>query len=333
MRSGDLNGDGLPDLVVARRANGNPFTPNSFLASTLIIRNLGNGTFAAPVALPAHATFDVELADVDSDGDLDLIEANSNLNGTESSALFLNDGAGTFTAAPFPTNERQSVCVGDIDQDGDVDLIMDWTISLNSGTGVFAVSGATPPPYFGSVVWPSKDALIDVDGDGDLDLVQADGRLLRRQPGGWGSWELLPMRLSIPVTAADFDRDGDVDLVGVGPCILTNTTTQLGALLPARLSRPASLELRAAPTTPWVLVAAAAPGSVALAPFGTVLIDPATAFVVGSGTSPASALTTISALAPSAPSAVGTTIYFQAVLTLPSGPRLSSADGFTIGNF
>src|SRR5436190_24257565 len=84
---GDVDGDGLCDIYI-----GNIVGPNA------LCRNLGDWKFvematSAGVACPDLATSGVLLADIDGDGDLDLI-VNAVARGT---SIFLNDGRGHFT--------------------------------------------------------------------------------------------------------------------------------------------------------------------------------------------------------------------------------------------
>lgn len=113
---GDVDGDGLCDLYLCRLDG-----PNA------LYRNLGDWRFeevtdAAGVALPEEASTGAVLADVDGDGDLDLL-VNALGGGTR---LFLNDGRGRFTEKTGTRLVRRfgstSLALADIDGDGDLDL-------------------------------------------------------------------------------------------------------------------------------------------------------------------------------------------------------------------
>jgi hypothetical protein len=113
---GDVGGDGLADIFLARTEG-----PN------VLYRNLGAWQFEempnAGVAAPDRYSTGCALVDVDGDSDLDLILVA--LGGPN--ALFLNDGTGRFTeiakeSGLESTAGSTSVAVADVDGDGHLDL-------------------------------------------------------------------------------------------------------------------------------------------------------------------------------------------------------------------
>jgi len=111
----DVDGDGLPDVFLARTEGANA-----------LYRNLGGWRFAdstasAGVAGPGggrHST-GCAFADLDGDGDQDLILVS--LGG--GNAVFINDGKGHFTERALPdTAGSMTVAVADVDGDGDLDV-------------------------------------------------------------------------------------------------------------------------------------------------------------------------------------------------------------------
>jgi enediyne biosynthesis protein E4 len=116
--AGDIDGDGLCDLYFCSMEGGN-----------VLYRNLGNWKFEditaqAGVACTGQFSTGAVLADLDGDGDLDLL-VNSVGGGTR---CFLNDGKGHFTEAATAGLQRKSgsmsMSLADIDGDGTLDLFV-----------------------------------------------------------------------------------------------------------------------------------------------------------------------------------------------------------------
>lgn len=226
----DLTEDGAPDLILGNNGQ------NRFL------ENDGSGGFVdrTSTRMPplADTTQDVELGDVDGDGDLDLLVANEDRN-----RLLENDGGGRFrdrSAASLPVagyaEESREGDFGDVDGDGDIDILFanvyafvvdanpQNRLLLNDGAGVFTDVTADRLPE--SMERSFDGDFIDIDGDGDLDIVTANSSAGGRQAAavsvyendGGGSFELvliLPPTVrgnGFDVEAADFNGDGRLDL-------------------------------------------------------------------------------------------------------------------------
>jgi uncharacterized delta-60 repeat protein len=188
---------------------------------TAAVGGTGRGRFVAgsEVAL-GDGPSGVVVADVDSDGDLDLVAVSY-----DASALIirLNDGTGAFSATtPQPLARAPiGLAVGDVDGDGNLDVLTanysnnSVTILLNDGTGMF--SAAQEVPVGGA---PRSVSVGDVDADGDLDLLTANSNVNSvsiRLNNGMGIFSggsnvgvgRGPERL----TVGDVDADGDLDLL------------------------------------------------------------------------------------------------------------------------
>ena len=150
--------------------------------------------------------------------------------------------------------------------------------------------------------------------------------------GSFSAGEAFPW-LQTQIVAADFDRDGDPDLVRVGPRMLTNMARQLSRGVPARPGRPASLEIGGPPGAAWELYASPGTTSFPLPPFGTVRLDLAGLQLAFSGTIGANGLSTVTGIVPTTPGIVGFTVYWQAVIHHPYGPRLTGLEVTTVAAF
>ncbi len=184
---GDLDGDG--DLDVA--------TTNSSTLTQSVLLNQGAGAFGAPVlyatapgTFGTHVSLDVELGDVDGDGDLDLCGLVTDItlgvtHFTSNSYLTLrkNSGNGTFGVCLFTHHEGMpwSMTLDDFDGDGDLDLGAPdeynerTRLFRNSGDGTFVPSSICPTA---AAQWIES---ADLDGDGDLDwtVVSSTGTGVR----------------------------------------------------------------------------------------------------------------------------------------------------------
>ena len=156
-----------------------------------------------------HDTLDIDLADVDGDGDLDLFA----VDGSGSLApfpnrLLINDGTGVFSdqsatrLPPGPPTNSTEVDFADIDGDGDLDAVVSNLganqLLINDGAGNFTdgssqMPQAAPPgppgfmlpiPPFSFVEISAEAIFADVDGDGDPDILISNENPLPFGPPG-----------------------------------------------------------------------------------------------------------------------------------------------------
>ena len=132
---------------------------------------------ATDIANSADGAYSVFVADIDSDGDLDIVSASQN---DDTIAWYENDGAAdpTWSASDIATdaNGARGVYVSDMDGDGDLDIV---SASKNDNTiAWYKNDGAADPTWSATDIATSAEGAYDVhvadmDGDGDLDIVSA----------------------------------------------------------------------------------------------------------------------------------------------------------------
>ncbi len=235
IEAADLNADGLTDMIVGCTAP---------VAAKLLIQQ-PNQTFKETFL---HKDF-TQLADdggiaafdADRDGDIDIyITSGGNelvkQHRAYADRFYLNDGKGNFRydSTVIPTNyaSKKIVRPFDFDRDGDTDLFIGEHIIpgeypkpcsgflLSYDNGKFSDMTAMLAPTLKNIGMITDAVWVDADKDGYTDLIvtgefmgihvfkNTNGKFVKQstsldQATGW--WHCI--------TAADIDKDGDVDLV------------------------------------------------------------------------------------------------------------------------
>jgi FG-GAP-like repeat len=243
---GDLDDDGDLDLVGGRLGYANP---------DVYFENIGTATSpdfvertgaANPIPSGLPGFMHPEFADLDGDGDLDLVSGPrygefyySENTGTASSPAFVHrtpiDPANPFLGVDMGVGSV-AVALGDLDGDGDADLVagkqqgtsefsfIENAIVRRSPAALELTGGANP---FAGVIQGLR-AFGDLDGDGDLDLYVRGGfsaayyvnqgtaaapHFVLDHVGTFAGVDYLGRSVAF----ADLDRDGDLDLIsGLG---------------------------------------------------------------------------------------------------------------------
>lgn len=305
LTAGDLDGDGDVDVMMGN------FTSNDGVG---YYRNNGSGVFTRVLTSGLPTTGSsftaINLADVDADGDLDVLLVGEGLG---AASLYLNNGSGTsFTQVqqmPLQTGCTggcgDNGAFGDFDNDGDPDLFLPGAVQkiwLNNGNGSFTgVNDASS-----GVSYAFKDsrfpALFDYDRDGDLDLFLTqhdapallfknnlnDNRSVRLRPigplgdkGGFGTkvWVYEPGHLDDPAFLISYQEA----MASGGYCIQHEPILHFG------VGSNASIDLRVkfingsglvlTGVTPGQTIDVSKPSNVVLSPNG------GESFLVGQSTS------------------------------------------------
>jgi len=229
---GDLDGDGDLDAFVANR---NAQANRVWINQGGVQGGTGGQFVDSDQLLGSSTSYDVELGDLDGDGDLDAFVANQEFvtaTTREPNIVWVNDGSGTFSdnGQLLGDSLSRAVSLGDLDHDGDLDAFVANRFAnriwLNQGgaqsgaAGQFVDSGQA----LGNL--NSHHATIgDLDGDGDLDAFVANfgngaaNKVWTNQGGRQGgtagqysdSGQSLGSSDSRGVALGDLDNDGDLD--------------------------------------------------------------------------------------------------------------------------
>lgn len=192
---GDIDNDGDLDLLV-------PSVSDFFdVFPTLVLRNDGAGAGTAwtftelPIALPVAPNGLSGWADMEGDGDLDLLLGNVSAYGDNFLQIYRNASGDLTLAADSLAFIRYGMADwGDVDADGDLDLVYGGNMDLPSGFGETVVR-----------------VLFKNSGPGYTPLVIAEG---------WSGDPDLPWLDFNAVAWADYDSDGDIDLLVSGEWLL-----------------------------------------------------------------------------------------------------------------
>lgn len=223
----DIDGDGNLDIL---RVSGSGQENFAWFHNEDGLGNFGPLQIIGNIQEPRFIT----SGDLDGDGDIDVI-GSCPFASTDKLVWYENlDGQGTFSSVNVintATQGQGAVAVADIDGDGDNDLIVNsqddrtlaWYKNLD-GQGTFGASQIVITDYITS----SGLAVDDMDGDGDMDIVVGTPGTRRMswfenldRLGNFGPPNMIstPGLAILFVFIADFDGDGDNDIVGTSGAI------------------------------------------------------------------------------------------------------------------
>ena len=230
----DFERDGDLDLVVA--SLGALFPNNNRIGAVIVYENDGAQKFRAHyIADRVARVADARAGDLDGDGDMDVAAAGFGFDEGETSWLE-NQGGWTFEQHVL---QRLSGAINslivDVDANGTLDIValvsQEWEeiwAFLNDGGGRFAprmLWGSTNADFGSSWLTP-----VDMDRDGDPDLLYANGDAFEYAPPNSRPWQglqwlenrgnldfelhrMVDLQGAMSPDAFDVDADGDLDVV------------------------------------------------------------------------------------------------------------------------
>ena len=216
----DMNMDGRPDVVLsASEGKGGVSwfeSPQNPKTGVWIDHPIDSGTLEG-----AHS---LQAADMDNDGDFDVVAAEMHTSREKRVLVYLNEG-GPFKRIVLAQTGSHNMRVGDLDGDGDFDIVgknyggagrvIEMWENRVSDTGRWnygSIDAGRPKSQKGMMGLVFTDA----DRDGFIDVVA--GSHLYRNPGGkiWERWPRTELSENADVYfAVDVDGDNFSDLIGV----------------------------------------------------------------------------------------------------------------------
>lgn len=223
----DLDRDGLPEIVIARRASTNSY---------ILWNNKGTFSLSASTELPTDAAAGACVGDVNQDGFPDLVFADAGASPSEAADSFLywggHEGYSKDRRLPLKTTGASACAIGDLNHDGKPGLVFAQyrnheSFDVSPSIFVEGPSGLSPLPAVLPIHGATDVQLADINGDARPDLVFMNN-IAGRTRGDinsyiyWGNTKgdfnplrrsELPGHSNYKACAADLNDDGYVDLV------------------------------------------------------------------------------------------------------------------------
>ncbi|MBA3912386.1 MAG: VCBS repeat-containing protein [Acidobacteriales bacterium] len=228
--AGDLNGDGIADLVTANHQG-----------SVSVLLGQGGGTFASPVNYTLGNPFDsddVVVGDFNRDGKLDAAAVQPDGIVGGSLDVLLGNGDGSLqqpTLYPTGNSYANHAVSADFNHDGIPDIATSGDdvlgVLLGNGDGTFRSAQIYAYPVVSGAM-----TLADLNGDGNVDIVAVNTGFyppsgivvfLSKQDGTFQDAQIFGASTGDPATIAiaDFNKDGYLDAVVPNGSVTDKTST------------------------------------------------------------------------------------------------------------
>ncbi len=270
----DVNNDSIPDAIGVTSAD-----------TVLVMLGTGTG-FAAPTSfttildIGGDDPFDVVVAELTGDSNLDIATANTTSNDV---VILAGDGTGSFTATTrlaVSVGDNgvapRSLAVGDVTGDGKIDVVTanlssdDVTLFAGLGNGAYAAGQIFTTRVGAGGDDPSDIVITDVTNDGVADVIVGcvtsdDVVVLASNGGGLAAPQRFstlsggggdgPTRIFVGDVTQDGIKDivsanansGDVAIMrGLGPGVAFGPATILSVAIPEVVGAPTTRDVRAA---------------------------------------------------------------------------------------
>ncbi|MCA9197930.1 MAG: VCBS repeat-containing protein [Planctomycetales bacterium] len=219
IKSGDINGDGIQDVVVANFESGHVewYQTTAFGDQRILARKPSISTEMTDVRR-------IEVVDIDADGDMDVIAAQRNY-----LRLFRNRGDGDFDPQVLVADVKNNVydfAISDFNHDGRLDVTAVTTCANCFSNDTVRTAMQNSSGSFDLATEYSSSADVrsvttgDFDADGRTDIVSGfeSGTLFafRQRLRGFEDPIRLTDEMNVPmrILAADMNGDGRLDLIG-----------------------------------------------------------------------------------------------------------------------
>jgi hypothetical protein len=216
--SADFNGDRFADVAVANLG------PDAFKGGVTVRLGNGAGKLGAEINTnlgPMNGASELASGDFNEDSKMDLAALTGTTGGEGPIRILLGTGSGTFTLGQELPGGAGFILAGELTGDAHLDVLLIFEkiaqIKLFAGLG----NGSFASPQTFDVAWDSFDGeLVDVEGDGDLDIVGASGgpiwAMLNLGGGNFSDqvYQFSDNLSGWQLATGDFNADGKTD-VGV----------------------------------------------------------------------------------------------------------------------